>query len=92
MEQAISEVEKKEFVCEADAVKEPQRFQKSHKNSIYMCNSTIITGENVDLMKELQHKEECFVLATNTDKSEYGVRQVRENYKTKAWLIFSFDF
>lgn len=114
-------MEKKKFECEADAVKELQRFQKSHKNSIYMCNPTIITevkeersrgnpgknpkplkietkwrlkleitGENVEKMKELQHKEECFVLTTNTDKSEYGVRQVLENYKNQSVVEIQF--
>ncbi len=42
LKQDIQVIEKKEFVCEADAVKESMRFEKSHSNSIYKC-SYIIT-------------------------------------------------
>ncbi len=37
LKQDIKETEKKEFVCEADAVKEQQRFEKNHRQSIYTC-------------------------------------------------------
>lgn len=42
LEQAIVQVQKKEFVCEADAIKELQRFQKDHKSSIYDYSATIV--------------------------------------------------
>lgn len=45
LEQAIFEVEKKEFACEADAVKELERFQRSNKNSVYCYNCTIVTKQ-----------------------------------------------
>lgn len=41
LKQDIKAIEKKEFVCEADAVKEKERFEKSHKKSVYTCNYTI---------------------------------------------------
>jgi len=36
LEDAIKKVNKKEFACKADAEKEWERFQKQHKNSIYL--------------------------------------------------------
>jgi transposase len=34
----VNSVNEKTFACEADAVKEWERFQKSHKNCIYSCS------------------------------------------------------
>ncbi len=45
LDQAISKVEKKEFACEADAVKELERFQRGNKKSIYCYSSTLVTEE-----------------------------------------------
>lgn len=45
LEKAISDVEKKEFLCEADVRKELERFQKEHKNSIYSYSASIVTKE-----------------------------------------------
>lgn len=45
LEEAIKQVHKKEFACEADAVKELERFQKEHKNCLYVYSANIVATQ-----------------------------------------------
>jgi len=121
LQQDIKETEKKEFVCEADAVKEQQRFEKTHRRSVYTCTFRIepvhtekrprgnpgkhpkppivvtkwyvhvdVAGENPELMKQLQYKEECIVLITNVAADEFDMWDILNYYKNQSVVEIQF--